>query len=130
MAITHPECEFTLVESCQKKAKAIQEIVTALRLRNVLVVNSRVEDVTSKYDFIVGRAVAPLPVLLEQIYRLCKKKSPCDHRKHLRPGLLYIKGGEFEEEIDQAEVRKYKLYDMNELCNEALGSAGKKVLKN
>jgi 16S rRNA (guanine527-N7)-methyltransferase len=137
LAIAHPHSEFSLVESSEKKAKVVQQIVEALHLPNVTVINTRAEQLPDKFDFVVGRAVAPLPVFLKNVFRLCKKKSSDleqaangrqGNAKTFGPGLFYIKGGDFEEELGQAGVRKFRQYQMRDLSHHALNDSDKKVM--
>jgi 16S rRNA (guanine(527)-N(7))-methyltransferase RsmG len=67
MAILKPEWRVILVESVQRKAVFLRESIR--QLSNVSVLNQRVEDIVSKVDWVVARAVDPAEVLL-QIPRL------------------------------------------------------------
>jgi 16S rRNA (guanine527-N7)-methyltransferase len=134
LAITHPYNDFTLVESSEKKAKIVQQMVTALGLRNVTVINARAETLKDKFDFIVGRAVAPLPVYVKNIFRLCKKRSNVampngrqGNSKHFGPGLLYIKGGDFDDELGLAGVRRFNVFNIRDLSHHVLNDSEKKV---
>ncbi|MDR3366393.1 MAG: 16S rRNA (guanine(527)-N(7))-methyltransferase RsmG, partial [Prevotellaceae bacterium] len=60
LAIAFPQCRFTLADSVGKKVAAVKEIAAALGLRNVQVVQARVEALPQKFDFVVSRAVAEL----------------------------------------------------------------------
>lgn len=61
VAIYHPECMVTLVESHQRKAVFLRE--AARTLRNVRVVAQRAEVLTDSYDWTISRAVRPQDVL-------------------------------------------------------------------
>jgi 16S rRNA (guanine527-N7)-methyltransferase len=71
LAIAHPDCHFTLVDSVQKKIRAVEEFAKALGLRNVKTVSDRLEalgqstDHREQYDVVTAQALAPLRVLLE-----------------------------------------------------------------
>ncbi len=71
LAILYPSVEFVLVDSVQKKAEAIKEFVKELGLRNVKVIAERAEalgrhpDHRDQYDYVLSRALAALPVLIE-----------------------------------------------------------------
>ena len=67
----------------------------ALGLSNVHALQTRVEDVKDKFDFIVSRAVTAFPAFV----RLVKGKVSGDSRHALENGILYLKGGDFEEEL-------------------------------
>ena len=82
LAILFPECSFTLVDSIGKKTKVAQAVAEALDLKNVKVINARMEAVDEKADFIVSRAVTEL-----------KNFLPWVKGKYLQ-GILYLKGGD------------------------------------
>ena len=69
--IAFPDCSVTLVDSVNKKIGFIQEVVQELGLHNVDAIHGRVEDLghnvshREQYDFVVSRAVAALPALVE-----------------------------------------------------------------
>ena len=66
IAIMQPETEVTLVDSIMKKAHFLQEAATTLALKNVNVLNARVEQLAKqanykhRFDHVTARAVAPL----------------------------------------------------------------------
>lgn len=95
LAILFPEAEFTLIDSIAKKIKVVQEIASALGLENVKAEQKRVESVSEKFDFIVSRAVTAFPDFL----KLIKNRIRRGEENDLPNGVLYLKGGDFEEEI-------------------------------
>lgn len=95
LAILFPEVQFTLVDSIGKKIKVVDEVVAGLELENVLTVNDRVEVVPGSYDFIVSRAVAAMPTFVHWVKGKIKKDSQHERRN----GILYLKGGNLEEEL-------------------------------
>ncbi|MEO1010844.1 MAG: 16S rRNA (guanine(527)-N(7))-methyltransferase RsmG [Bacteroidota bacterium] len=95
LAILFPDAQFTLVDSIGKKVKVVDEVVQGLRLTNVHTVNSRVEEVASRYDFIVSRAVAAMPTFVHWVKGKVKKESIHERRN----GILYLKGGDLGEEL-------------------------------
>jgi 16S rRNA (guanine527-N7)-methyltransferase len=90
LAIIFPEVTFHLVDSIEKKIKAVQAIVTALELKNVTVSCVRGEDLEEQYDFVVGRAVTNLALF----YSWVKNKIAKTQKNSLKNGILYLKGGE------------------------------------
>ena len=54
LAIMYPEVDFLLVDSIGKKIKVVQEVATALGLKNVRAVKARAEEIDEKFDFIDG----------------------------------------------------------------------------
>ena len=93
LAIRYPEAHFTLCDSVGKKTLVASAVARALSLENVEVVNARAESLGRPFDYVVSRAVAPLPDLLSWSW------------KHCRKGLLALKGGDVNEEIAAAMAR-------------------------
>lgn len=97
LAILFPECAFTLIDSIGKKIKAVQSMADELGLSNVVTLNSRMEDVNRTFDFVVSRAVKPLPLMNEWLKGKIRKGNTCE----VPNGLIYIKGGDFQQELDE-----------------------------
>ena len=78
LAIVNPEVNFVWIDSVGKKLKAIDEFVEELELKNVKTLNWRAEEIgqnldyRENFDFIVSRATAYLPTLLEYAIPLLK----------------------------------------------------------
>ncbi len=109
LAILFPNVHFTLVDSIGKKIKVVDEVVAGLGLTNVSTINSRVEEVPHQYDFIVSRAVAAMPTFTHWVKGKIKKESIHERRN----GILYLKGGDLEEELSgyrTAEVFELRDY--------------------
>lgn len=62
LAIYFPDKEFTLVDSNGKKTRFLQEVKQTLKLNNVTVIQTRVQEmkVTERFDCITSRAFAEL----------------------------------------------------------------------
>lgn len=76
LAIMKPNWHFTLCESVKKKTNFLEHIVKELGLKNVEIINGRVETlhVTSlRFDLITARAVAKLDELIKYSMPLLKK---------------------------------------------------------
>ena len=95
LAILSPEVSFLLVDSVGKKVRVATEIANAIHLTNVRCVQARVEDINEQFDFVVSRAVMPMPDLV----RLTKKNIAKQQRNALPNGLICLKGGELTEEL-------------------------------
>ncbi|WP_299535071.1 16S rRNA (guanine(527)-N(7))-methyltransferase RsmG [Ulvibacterium sp.] len=95
LAILFPEVHFTLVDSIGKKIKVVREVAEGLELKNVVAVNERVENLEERFDFIVSRAVAAMPTFVHWVKGKIKKESVHERRN----GILYLKGGELDEEL-------------------------------
>lgn len=96
LAILFPETEFHLVDSIGKKIKVVDEVVSGLGITNVKTTNSRVEEISGKYDFIVSRAVAAMPTFVHWV----KGKIAKENNHQFKNGILYLKGGDLSEELE------------------------------
>jgi 16S rRNA (guanine527-N7)-methyltransferase len=113
LAILFPDTHFTLNDSIAKKIKVVNEISVSLGLKNVSTLNSRAEQGNEKYDFIVSRAVTSFP----QFYTWVKGKIFTKNKNALPNGILYLKGGELEEELMNFKNR-VKVFDIKEFFEE------------
>ena len=95
LAILFPECQFLLIDSIGKKIKVATEVAKSLGLTNVVCKQERVEEEKQKFDFIVSRAVMPLPNLV----KLVQKNISNKHRNAVPNGLVVLKGGDLKDEI-------------------------------
>lgn len=95
LAILFPECQFLLIDSIGKKIKVASEIAKALGLANVVCKQERAEEEKQKFDFIVSRAVMPMPDLV----KLVRKNISPTHRNAIPNGLIVLKGGDLKEEL-------------------------------
>jgi len=108
LAIMFPQVQFTLVDSIGKKIKVVEEVVEGLGLTNVVSKHQRVEEEKEQFDFVVSRAVAAMPTFMRWIKGRISKKSNHD----IRNGVLYLKGGDLEEELkDYTTIEIYDLKD-------------------
>ena len=94
LAILFPECQFTLIDGTGKKIRVAQEVAQAVGLENCTPIHRRGEEEKGKYDFVVSRAVMPLPDLAKMV----KKNISRDQRNALPNGILCLKGGDLQEE--------------------------------
>jgi len=105
LAIYYPEVTFHLVDSIAKKLTVVTQIAEAIGLQNLTTQHTRAESIRDrKFDFAVSRAVAALPELWSWSKPLLK--SP--HQTipgNLAPGLICLKGGDLNEEIQQSGSR-------------------------
>jgi len=95
LAIMFPESRFTLIDGTGKKVHVAQEVAKAIGLTNCEALHRRGEEERGKYDFVVSRAVMPLPDLLKIV-----RKNISKHQKNaLANGILCLKGGKITGEI-------------------------------
>lgn len=95
LAIMFPECHFTLIDSTGKKIKVATEIANSIGLKNVEAFHRRGEEEKGKFDFVVSRAVMPLPDLV----KIVRKNISKSQRNALPNGLVVLKGGSLNAEI-------------------------------
>ncbi len=108
LAILFPETNFYAIDVIAKKIKVVNEVATALQLKNIKAEQKRAELVTEKFDFIVSRAVTNMPDFVTWVKGKTKKQSVHD----LDNGILYLKGGDlFEELKDFPKATLYNLSD-------------------
>lgn len=112
LAILYPETQFHLVDSIGKKIKVVDEVVEGLGLENVRSSNSRVEEIKGNYDFIVSRAVAAMPTFVHWV----KGKIAKNNSHELKNGILYLKGGDLQEELK--DYRTAKIFELNSYFDE------------
>ena len=75
LAILFPEVSFHLVDSIGKKVKVATEVANAIELKNVTARHCRAEEEKRMFDFVVSRAVMPLPDLIKIVRKNIKKEE-------------------------------------------------------
>ncbi len=110
LAVLFPESQFTLIDSIGKKVNVIKEIAQSVNLNNVNVLQKRSNEFKETFDFVTGRAVTAFPKFYNSVIHLINKKSKLKNK-----GILYLKGGNFEDEIKQfRNVKVYNIHDFFE----------------
>lgn len=117
LKILQPDLEITLVDATQKKITAVKQIISELSFSGITALSGRVEDLATKkeyqnrYSVAIARAVAPLKQLaawsrplLGNIPANAGIEAASDRETIQAPALLAIKGGDLEEEINQASA--------------------------
>jgi 16S rRNA (guanine527-N7)-methyltransferase len=87
----------------------VQEVAKAIGLKNVTATHTRAEDVPGQFDFVVSRAVTQL----KDFYPWVRGKFNKASNNTLPNGILYLKGGDLEQEIKESglKVQQYYLKD-------------------
>lgn len=107
LAIMFPDCEFKLIDGTGKKIKVCQEISQAIGLKNVVAEHLRGEEEKGKFDFIVSRAVMPLPDMV----KIVRKNVAKEQRNSMPNGIFCLKGGDL-----QAETKPFRrIVDITDL---------------
>ena len=109
LAILFPECEFKLIDGTGKKIRVAQEVSSAIGLKNCHPEHLRGEEEKGKYDFVVSRAVMPLPDLV----KIVRKNIGKEQRNALPNGVICLKGGDL-----QAETQPYRRIVMTQALSE------------
>ena len=95
LAILFPDCFFRLIDGTGKKITVATEVAEAIGLKNVEAVHRRGEEEKEKFDFIVSRAVMPLPDMV----KIVRKNVSKEQRNALPNGIITLKGGNLDEEL-------------------------------
>uniref|UniRef100_A0A0G4F0J6 Ribosomal RNA small subunit methyltransferase G n=1 Tax=Chromera velia CCMP2878 TaxID=1169474 RepID=A0A0G4F0J6_9ALVE len=152
LAICFPRARFVLVDSVGKKIDVVKDVVNRLGLENVETVQTRAEGLEGKFDFVVGRSVSSLSDFCEWTFKNMRLPSdyrqgegdggdadegPGGRLKtgflreenlrwqrwgSVRPGLLYINGGDHREQTDGLGVPPEGIFPLSDtLPNVYLG---------
>lgn len=84
-----------MVDSIGKKIRVATEVSNAIGLENIQFRHCRAEEVKEQFDFVVSRAVMPLPDLV----KIIKKNVSKEQQNALPNGLICLKGGNLEGEL-------------------------------
>ena len=105
VALARPELKVSLIEPLQRRVEFLYEVIEALKLDNVEVIRAKAESVKGSYNFVLARAVAPLPRLIESTWHL------------IAPGgsLLAIKGESAAQEMATTNLKKFKSNQLHEI---------------
>tara|TARA_B100001250_G_scaffold183163_1_gene157622 strand:+ start:180 stop:797 length:618 start_codon:yes stop_codon:yes gene_type:complete len=102
LSIIFPNTNFILSDSIKKKILVVNEVVKQLGLENVKSEWSRAENLNHKYDFLVTRAVAKMPKIIEWSKGNFNPISIND----ISNGIIALKGGDVTEELLGIEQKK------------------------
>ncbi len=106
ISIARPDLHVTLVDSISKKMKITKMLASHTGRKKLYTVCSRAEDLVSEkshryhYDFVFSRAVKRMERVLAWVKPLLKKNGK----------VIFYKGGELSEEIDEATKIFPKLF--------------------
>lgn len=108
LAILFPEVSFTLIDVIGKKITVVNAVAKELGLSNVDARQMRAQAVDGKFDFVVSRAVTNMPDFYSWVSDKVARKS----RHELANGILYLKGGDLQEELkDFPQATQYNISD-------------------
>ena len=101
LAVMFPDVEFHLVDSIGKKINVVKGVCEALGITNIKTYHARAEQVPVQVEYVVSRAVTRLKEFLGWSWG--KIVSGDGH------GVIYLKGGDLEEEIKEGTTKLKKM---------------------
>ena len=108
LAIARPDVKAVLIEPRSKRVAFLNFVKSALKLKNVEVLQSRVEDLDfQKFDLITSRAVSNTSLLLELTQNISDDET----------SYLFYKGSLCQEEIENAQLQNYEVKKVGEHRN-------------
>ena len=113
LAILFPETKFHLVDSINKKITVVNAVAEGAGLKNVKGEWSRAEQIRGEYDFIISRAVTRI----KEFYGWVNQKVKEDSVHDLDNGILYLKGGDLDEELSELK-RPHSVYNLSDYFKE------------
>lgn len=122
LSIMFPEAHFTAVDSIGKKITVVRGVAQALGLENLEAVNMRAEQLPSRFDYVVSRAVADSSLLKSWMWDKIDR-GVCGS---LPNGMLCLKGGDLTSELSRTGLH-WDTYDISSFFDEAFFET-KKVL--
>ncbi|MBQ5982211.1 MAG: 16S rRNA (guanine(527)-N(7))-methyltransferase RsmG [Prevotella sp.] len=95
LAILFPQCQWKLIDGTGKKIRVATEVANSIGLKNVVAEHLRGEDEKGLFDFVVSRAVMPLPDLV----KIVRKNISSKQHNAMMNGVICLKGGNLETEL-------------------------------
>jgi 16S rRNA (guanine527-N7)-methyltransferase len=92
MGICMQDVTMDLIESDKRKCAFLYEAVRILELKNVNVINSRIENIDKKYNLITARALSSIKTLLDFSYKIADIDAK----------YVFMKGQKIKNEITDA----------------------------
>jgi 16S rRNA (guanine527-N7)-methyltransferase len=113
LAILFPDTHFHLVDSIGKKISVVKDVAKQLKLSNVEAQQARAEELVRKYDFVISRAVTQMV----NFYPWVKGKIKKEDFNEFQNGILYLKGGDVDEEMEALD-KSYVVYHLGDYFKE------------
>jgi 16S rRNA (guanine527-N7)-methyltransferase len=113
LAILFPDAHFHLIDSIGKKITVVKDVARQLKLSNVEAQQIRAEELIRKYDFVMSRAVTRFANFLPYV----KGKFKREDFNELQNGLLLLKGGDVDEEMEERDLG-YVTYHLEDYFKE------------
>lgn len=100
LSILCPDAKFHLIDRIGKKIRVASSIAEEIGLKNVSFQHGDIGECHGEYDFVVSRAV----MRLETLIPLIRKNISHRMRNSMPNGLICLKGGELESEIQSSKA--------------------------
>ena len=113
LAILFPEAHFTAADSIGKKITVVKGVTEGAGLTNLDPVCARAETLPGQYDYVVSRAVTEMPTFVGWVW----DKIARGQKGALPNGILYLKGGDLNEELGRTGM-KWTEYPISALFDE------------
>ena len=112
LAIMFPEARFISADSIGKKITVVKGVCEGAGIKNIDARNTRVEQISEKFDYVVSRAVTEMPTFVKWIWSKIEKGQ----KGSLPNGILYLKGGDLREELAATHMKwhEYNIADFFE----------------
>lgn len=95
LAMMFPETHFHLVDRIGKKLRVAEDVARQAGIANVTLQHGDIKEVKGTFDFVVSRAVMPLPDMVPLVRRLVERQQ----RNAIPNGLICLKGGDLDDEL-------------------------------
>ncbi|MFI3281539.1 MAG: 16S rRNA (guanine(527)-N(7))-methyltransferase RsmG [Rikenellaceae bacterium] len=113
LAILFPNVQIVAADSIAKKITVVKGVSEALGLENLTPCCCRVESITSRFDYVVSRAVTAMPIFVGWIWNKIERGK----KGTLHNGILYLKGGDLAEEL-ALTAKRWDIYEISDLFEE------------
>ena len=113
LAILFPEVNFVSADSIGKKITVVKGVCQGAGIKNIDARNTRVEQITERFDYVVSRAVTEMPTFVKWIWNKIDKGQ----KGSLQNGILYLKGGDLREELAATRLA-WKEYNISDFFEE------------
>ncbi|MCM1005056.1 MAG: 16S rRNA (guanine(527)-N(7))-methyltransferase RsmG [Prevotella sp.] len=97
LAVLFPEVNFHLIDRIAKKLRVAESVARETGLTNISLQHGDINECRQKFDFVVSRAVMPLPELI----KYSRKNIDKEQRNSIPNGLITLKGGDLKAELEQ-----------------------------
>lgn len=108
LAMLWPDCHFLLVDRIAKKLRVAEAVADAAGIKNVAFQHGDSAECKQKFNYVISRAVMPLPDLI----KAARPHIGGKNNGRLPNGLICLKGGDLTEEINSCKNRNIVSVDI------------------